>query len=221
MTMGENAFTKLHNKTLWPDVENVRPWDYTLGGGGRELVDGVIQETGAQLLLEIGCFLCASTRRWLTTHPDLKVIGVDPWDDDLIRQVGRYIGRPNLTRKYPDSGVQQQMLADVTENGPFRTALANVVEFRDRFIPYRGWSPEALHALKGAGIEPDVIYIDCDKKPDELEISHALWPKARITGDDWHWSRTKGYPMRQVVYAFAEKHGFTVEAERATWILKR
>lgn len=214
-----DAFHSLHENTTWPDTEGVQPWDYTLGGRGRELVDKVIQEVEAGLLLEIGCFLCASTRRWLTKHPQLKVIGVDPWDDDLIRQVGRYIGRPNLTRKYPERATQMRMLADITNNKPFPTAMANVVEFNDRFIPYRGLSPNALRELKDAGIEPDVIYIDCDKKPDELEVSHALWPSARITGDDWHWSRTKGYPMRQVVYAFAEKHGFSVEAEGATWIL--
>ncbi len=217
--MSDSGFDKLHRATEWPDVDGVQPWDYTLGGRGRDLVDSVIHEVKAGLLLEIGCFLCASTRRWLTVHPDLKVIGVDPWDDDLIRQVGRYIGRPNLTRKYPERATQMQMLADISNNKPFPTAMANVAEFKDRFIPYRGWSPKALHQLKDAGIEPDVIYIDCDKKPDELEVSHQLWPNARITGDDWHWSRTKGYPMRQVVYAFAEKHGFEVEAKDATWIL--
>ncbi len=216
-----DAFDKLHASTEWPDVDGVPAWDYTLGGGGRELVDGVITESGAGLMLEIGCFMCASTRRWLSNHPNLKVIGIDPWDDGLVTQVSRYMGAPNLTRKYPDPAVQQQFLADVTSNGPYRTALANVSEFKDRFIPYRGLSPGALFDLKDAGIEPDIVYIDCDKKPDELEVSHKLWPNARITGDDWHWSRTKGYPMRKVVYEFAEKYGFTVDAEWATWILKR
>lgn len=219
--MTEAEFGRLHQQTQWPDLEDVTPWDYTLGGGGRELVDGVIRDSGAKLLLEIGCFMCASTRRWLSVHPDLCVIGVDPWDDGLITQVSRYIGAPNLTRKYPDPMVQKQFLTDVTNNGPYRTALANVQAFKDRFLPVRGYAPDALYWLKEQGVEPDVVYIDCDKKPDELEVSHALWPNARITGDDWHWSRTKGYPMRQIVYEFADNYGFDVEAERATWILKR
>lgn len=219
--MTDTAFKKLHREVRWPDLTGVTPWDYTLGGGGRHLVDDIITESGASLLLEIGCFMCASTRRWLKAHPNLNVIGVDPWDDSLITQVSRYIGRPNLTRKYPDIETQKQFLRDVETQKPYPTALANVVEFKDRFIPARGYSPEKLYDLKERGIEPDVVYIDCNKKPDELEVSHALWPNAHITGDDWHWSRTKGYPMRQIVYDFAENYGFKVEAERATWVLKR
>lgn len=219
--INNTAFNRLHASSDWPDLVDVPAWDYTLGGRGRQLVDDVITSSGAGLMLEIGCFLCASTRRWLAGHPHLKVIGVDPWGDSLVQQVERYIGRPNLTRKYPDIETQQQMLADVTANGPYRTALANVAEFRDRFIPFRGTSPDALSALKDAGIEPDVIYIDCDKKPDDLEACHALWPASYITGDDWHWSRTKGYPMRRIVNSFAEKYGFAVVADQATWILKR
>ena len=219
--MNQDAFKKLQSETTWPDLTDVTPWDYTLGGGGRHLVDEVIIESKAKLLLEIGCFMCSSTRRWLNTHSELHVIGIDPWDDGLIEQVGRYVGRPNLTRKYPDIEMQQQFLRDVETQKPYPTALANVLAFKDRFIPVQGYSPDKLYELKEMGIAPDVIYIDCNKKPDELEVSHKLWPDAHITGDDWHWSRTKGYPMRQIVYAFAEKNGFTVEAERATWVLKR
>lgn len=219
--MNQNTFKALHSEIIWPDLTDVTPWDYTLGGSGRHLVDKIITDSGAKLLLEIGCFMCSSTRRWLDTHPKLNVIGIDPWGDELIEQVSRYVGRPNLTRRYPDIDMQKQFLRDVETQGPYATALANVQEFQDRFIPVRGFSPDALYTLKDKGIEPDIIYIDCNKKPDELAVSHKLWPNAHITGDDWHWSRTKGYPMRQIVYAFAEMHGFTVEAERATWVLKR
>lgn len=219
--MNQVAFNQIHRECEWPDLTGVPPWDYTLGGGGRDLIDRVITESSATTMLEIGCFLCSSARRWLSNHTNLKLVGIDPWDDSLIDQVARYIGRPNLTRKYPDAETQHQMLADITKNGPYATALANVVEFKDRFAPVRGLSPEKLYDLKNKGYEPDIVYIDCNKKPDELEVSHKLWPNAHITGDDWHWNRAHGYPMRTVVNTFAEKHGFTVEADWATWILKR
>ncbi|TNE61119.1 MAG: hypothetical protein EP335_16845 [Alphaproteobacteria bacterium] len=205
----------------WPNIEGVRAWDFTLGGGGRELVDAIIRADRPKVMLEIGCFLCASAKRWLGLDDDLVVVGLDPWDDGLIDQCKRYVGRPGLSRAYPDLAVQQQFAADIESQGPFRTALANLRGHEDRFIPVRGLSPDALDGLKAAGLEPDLIYIDAGKKADDLEACHALWPDARLTGDDWHWNRTKGYPMRRIVTAFAEKHGFTVEAEHATWVLSR
>ncbi|MCJ9427895.1 hypothetical protein [Kordiimonas marina] len=197
----------------------MRAWDYTLGGGGRELVDEIILTGKPKVMLEIGCFLCASAKRWLSLDPDLTVVGIDPWDDGLIEQCKRYVGRPGLTRAYPDMETQEQFARDIETQGPFLTALANLKGFEDRFIPVRAYSPDVLPALKDAGLEPELIYIDATKKADDLEVSHALWPNARITGDDWHWARTKGYPMRRTVNDFADKHGFTVTADHATWVL--
>ncbi len=216
-----NALNTLRGQHPWPDVSGVRPWDYTLGGGGRELVDALIQKHNPKVFLEIGCFLCSSSKRWLKQSSTMTVLGVDPWDDSLIEQCNRYVGRPKLTREYPDLEVQKQFARDIKEQSPFRTALANIAEYKNRFIPVRGTSPDMLYKIHDAGVVPDIVYIDADKKIDDLEIAHQLWPNALITGDDWHWSRTKGYPMRQVVYAFAEKYGFEVEASWATWILKR
>ncbi len=216
-----SAFETLAAKHPWPDTTGVTAWDYTLGGGGRQLVDAIILEQKPALMLEIGCFLCASTRRWLSLDPDLKVVGVDPWDDGLIEQCARYVGRPALTRAYPEREVQERFAADIARQGPFPTALANLRGFEGRLVPVRDLSPDALYSLKDAGLEPELIYIDANKQAVDLEVCHTLWPDAQITGDDWHWGRTKGYPMRKIVYAFAEKYGFTVEADHATWVLHR
>lgn len=219
----QEALNKLRAETPRPDLSGVVAWDYTLGGYGRYIVDDAIKALPENpVMVEIGCFLCSSTRRWLELRPDLTVIGIDPWDHDgLIAQCRRYVGRPALTRDYPDPEVQEKFANDVATNGPFETALKNVEEFGDRFIPVRDTSPGGLRKLAAMGITPDLVYIDADKKPDDLEVSHELWPNVIISGDDWHWSRTKGYPMRKVVYRFAEKAGFDVRAEHATWILDR
>jgi len=219
--MSLSAFNQIHAENPWPSIEGVTAWDYTLGGGGRELVDKVILDTSPAYMLEIGCFLCASAKRWLELSPTLKLVGVDPWDDGLIDQCKRYIGRPNLTRKYPDIETQHRFAADIENQGPFPTALTNLRGFEERFVPYRGLSPDALHDLKEKGFEPDLIYIDAGKNITDLEVSHQLWPNAQITGDDWHWNRARGYPMRQVVNGFAEKYGFKVEADWATWVLHK
>ncbi|GHF20295.1 hypothetical protein GCM10017044_13910 [Kordiimonas sediminis] len=207
----------------FPSVpDGTTPWNYTLGGGGREMIDAIIKEDKPKIMLEIGCFLCASTRRWLELDPNLIVIGVDPWDEEgLTEQCRRYIGRPNLTRAYPDKETQLQFVADVESQTPFLTAMANILDYQDRFIPVRDYSPAALYKIAEIGVVPDLVYIDCTKQPDELEVSHKLWPNARITGDDWHWNRAYGYPMRQVVNNFADTYGFDVEADWATWVLTK
>ena len=219
--MPDLAFKTLQSENPWPETADITPWNFTLGGGGRQLVDTLINVSDCQYMLEIGCFLGASARRWLTLKSDLKLVGMDTWDDWLIEQCKKYVGRPGLTRAYPDIAVQERFAADIERQGPFPTAMANLQEFKDRFVPYRAQSPEALPALKETGFTPDLIYIDAGKNAEDLDACHALWPDAIITGDDWHWNRTKGYPMRKIVNNFAEKNGFRVEADHATWVLYR
>ncbi|PCI63689.1 MAG: hypothetical protein COB37_04485 [Kordiimonadales bacterium] len=219
--MTATAFKKLLTDNPWPNTDGVTAWDFTLGGRGRELIDQIILKQKPSFMLEIGCFLNASAKRWLSLDAGLKLVGVDPWSDTLIEQCKRYVGRPGLTRAYPDIEEQKLFASDIERQSPFVTAMANLSGFEDRFVPYRGFSPEVLAALKATGFVPDLIYIDAGKKADDLEVCHALWPAAMITGDDWHWGRTKGYPMRKIVNAFAAKHGFTVIADHATWVLER
>lgn len=206
----------------WPDLTGVQAWNYTIGGYGRHLVEDAIRALpfDAQML-EIGCFLGASARRWLSVRGDLTVIGVDPWGGDLVETCQRYVGRPAIARTYPERETQERFAADVARQGPLKTALANLIDFKDRFIPIQGLSPQILPRLKRAGAEPSLIYIDATKSPEDLDVCHALWPEAQLTGDDWHWSRTKGYPMRVIVNSFAERHGYRVTAESATWVLNK
>lgn len=217
--MPHTSFQKLDAQHPWPETDGITAWDFTLGGGGRHLVDTLIKVTKPEYMLEIGCFLGASARRWLSVDPNLKLVGVDTWSDWLIQQCHKHVGRPVLTRQYPDPEVQQKFAADVERQGPFPTAMANLIEFQGRFIPVRAESPTILPSLKEAGFTPDLAYIDAGKKPDDLEAVHALWPEANICGDDWHWNRTKGFPMRKIVNDFAEKYDFRVEADHATWVL--
>lgn len=210
----------LKNDIEWPDLTDIRRWPIGLGGKGRHLVDAVIRDRGAKLLLEFGVFLGASSRYWLDTHPELTVVGVDPWGDDLVAQCERYVGRETLNKLFPDLEDQKAFITDVRQHGVRTLALANLQDYRDRFIPIIGTTPETIPALKAGTVEPDIIFIDADKKPEDLDVAHIFWPDAILTGDDWHWGRTKGYPMRQIVNDFAARHDMTVEADHATWVLK-
>ncbi len=218
-----DAYKILHDNFPWPDVTGFHAHNFTLGGGGRELVERELDhiQNNKKIMLEIGCFMCASTKRWLEHDPDLLIVGVDPWNEDLKEQVKRYVDRPLLNRLYPDPHDQQRFVNDVNNQGPLETALANVIKYKERFIPVKGYSPDALEAIKHAGIEPDIVYIDGAKQIEDLEECHRLWPETKITGDDWHWGRTHGYPMRKIVKKFAKAHGFGIEANWATWVLSR
>ena len=205
----------LRRDNPWPPLPRVEPFYLSLDAGGRHLVIDAIREHGVTLMLEIGCFLCGSTRQWLDSSPDLMVIGVDPWDGNwstYLRQKAEE-GHP----LFPEDPT----LADTIQRyGNYRIALNNVRDQRDRFVPVRQRSPEALHYLRRRGIQPQLIFIDAFKSDEDLWVSHDLFPRAILCGDDWNWADEGGrFPMRDNVERFADEQGFTIEAEGATWLL--
>ncbi|WP_374763226.1 class I SAM-dependent methyltransferase [Yunchengibacter salinarum] len=213
------AFDRVRAGLTLPDVSGLERWPYTLDSGGRHLIEDVIRRDRPALMLEIGCFLGVSARRWLDANPALRLIGLDPWDDGLIDQVRRYVGRPKLAETWPERETQQRFADAIARQGPFESALANLDGVRDRFLPWRGRAPEALQDIDAAGLVPDLVYIDAAKQRADLDTVRALWPAARITGDDWDWNRRKNYPMRRIVEAFAAEHGLAITAEGGTWVL--
>ena len=131
----------LRRDNPWPELppEEVAPFYLALDAGGRHLVTDVIQKRGISLMVEVGCFLCGSTRQWLESRPELIVIGIDPWEDNW----GNYIikktaeGKPSM-RMLDDPAATAQT---VIEYGNYSIALNNVRDWRDRFVPIRQRSP--------------------------------------------------------------------------------
>ncbi len=110
----------------------------------------------------------------------------------------------------------------VEQYGNYRAALNNVAAWRDRFIPLRRRSPEALFYLKQRNIYPEMIYIDVYKEEEDLRVADELFPDAILCGDDWDWRDEDGELVMQLnVQRFAADYGFRIEAEGATWILAR
>jgi hypothetical protein len=67
-----------------------------------------------------------------------------------------------------------------------------------------------------------MIYIDAFKQPEDLEVAFELFPDAILCGDDWSWRGPDGVlTMQENVKRFAERRGFTITAEGATWVLQR
>ena len=207
----------LRRDNPWPELPaGVEPFYLSLDAGGRHLVIDVIREHNVTLMLEIGCFLCGSTRQWLDSSPDLEVIGVDPWDGNWSTYV-----RNKTEEGHPVFAALEDTLADTIQRyGNYCLALNNMRDERDRFIPVRQRSPAALHYLRRRGIQPQLIYIDAFKSDEDLWVAHDLFPRSILCGDDWNWPDEDGrFRMREHVERFADEKGFTVEAEGATWLV--
>jgi hypothetical protein len=209
----------LRRDNPWPELPaGIEPFYLSLDAGGRHLVIDVIRDHGVTLMLEIGCFLCGSTRQWLDSSPDLEVIGVDPWDGNWSTYVRKHTeeGNPIFTALEDPLALAETL----QRYGNYCVALNNIRDERDRFIPVRRRSPKALHYLRTRGIQPQLIYIDALKSEEDLSVAHELFPRAILCGDDWNWSDENGrFRMREHVERFAGEKGFTVEAEGATWLL--
>jgi hypothetical protein len=165
----------------WPEQPPVVPavkWGW--GMDGQRLILDTAPEA-VRVVLEIGSLLGGSARTWIEHWPDAHVLCVDPWID-----VARVEDRPFLTH-VPE-------LADVLvgrPDGMYEAFLAANWEFRDRITPLRGFSPEQLADVHAASVQPDVVYVDGSHVYEDviadLATSRALFPKALLCGDDYHW----------------------------------
>lgn len=193
------------------------------GRGGRELIVEVIQRRRIELMVEIGCFLCGSTLQWLRASETLTVIGVDKWDSNWAAYIEKLAQDPLRARTvfHLDDKQIETIVANLRRHGNFCTALNNVRLYRQRFIPVRRSSPEALGYLHARGISPQLIYIDAGKEREDLDVAHELFPEAILCGDDWLWPDADGVMvMQENVRAFARERGFEVRSSRQSWLLE-
>jgi hypothetical protein len=217
----------LRRDNPWPDFGygEIVPVDLPLDGGGkggREIIIEVIKEREIDLMVEIGCFLCGSALQWLRASEKLSVIGADPWDGNwaaYIENLARDPVRARTVFHLSDDQIAT-IVRDLRHFGNFCVAMNNVRLYKERFIPIRRRSPEALTYLHERGIEPKLIYIDADKKREDLDVAHKLFPQTILCGDDWLWpDKTGTFIMQEHVKAFAKEHGFEIRNARQTWLL--
>ena len=209
----------LRHAQPWPDIEDVPSYRFSLDGGGRRHVVDLIKRTNPKVMVEVGCFLGGSVLTWLEASPDLTVIGIDPWAGNWDAHMERWLANPRVASLFKSIENIDTFRADLRQYGPYRSALANLRDYRDRFIPIQGLSPAALHVIADHGVAPDIVYIDAGKISADLDAAYRLFPKAHLCGDDWGWGAEEGYPMRKVVEGFAAQHGHSIVAELQTWVL--
>jgi hypothetical protein len=161
------------------------------------------------VVLEIGAEFGGSTRKFLSAADNVWVVSIDPWPD-------RY--RTPWKALEPLLGSPESML---------RLFQSFCWPYRERSIPVRGFSPEAVVRLFEQGLRPQLVYIDGDHRYDaafsDLTICHALFPDAVLCGDDWQFLggapkyRAIRFPVRRAVHAFCLHRGYGFSAHEQTW----
>ena len=200
---------------------DVKPFRWSLDGGGRELVIDAAIKANVRIILEVGVFLGGSAHQWLEAMPDVTVIGVDSFGINCAEYFKTY--KDSLPAVDLMGMTEQEFIEQMGKNdAQLLSVISNLWSFRDRFIPVKGLSPGVLHDLYNAGLRPDICYLDSDKVGTELEVFRSLWPDALICGDDWTHEENEGsgiFEIRNAVIPFAEKHRLKIIQKDATWIL--
>ena len=211
MSLTDKDIQVLSAKYDWPKLQpDFSPAEWVLDGGGKNLIINKICKDRPFLIIEIGCFLGSSIKKWLAVSPNVYVIAIDPWEGEWWVDYARKHRRDILIEQFS------------RENGAYLTFLSSLWEYRKRLFPVRGKSPEKLYELTELDIQPDLIYFDSDKIGADIEIAYQLFPDAILTGDDWTWGIEQGYPIRKAVRAFAkDHHGYHIVSNRATWVLSQ
>ena len=194
----ERHIASLHSLRLenqWPDMAklaDVEPFDWALGNqwSGRELICDVIRFSQAKIFVEVGAFMCGSTRLWLENCPGTLIICVDPWPASHAA----YMRKVAADRK-PWGATPEQLhkwANDIDAHGCKAIALNNIRNHHLRVIPVQRSVPEAYHYLAKMKVEPDIIYIDAMKRREEFTGAHEAFPNAIICGDDYTWADADG-----------------------------
>lgn len=224
--MNKEKFKALKLLCPTPDVDELLGLNFEIDGGGRELIDEIIGSFENEVLIvEIGAFLCGSSRRWLKASQKSFVIAVDPWEGlselDVcadIKGYGKATWAQNVFKR--ENVNPATLIEEVKEFGWFKVACAAVKEFEDRFIPVRSYSPGALVGISEFGLTPDIIYIDAGKVIDDLEAAHVLFPNSILCGDDWNWGNEEmGYPMQEAVKKFCAENSYSYKYKLSTWVI--
>lgn len=197
-----------------------KPFYWCLDGGGKELIKDTIVSKNISVMLEVGVFFGGSTKQWLDASSELMVIGIDPFPK-LVNYLKNNIHIYEKHIEFKELNYKSLIEQLGKPEGSYFSVMSNLQEYGDRFFPIKGTSPDKLYELKNIGITPELIYIDSDKKMDELEVCHQLFPDCIISGDDWTWHKEEGYPIRKPIEEFAQKYDYEVISSRATWLLKK
>ena len=181
------SLRRLRRRFPWPSERptvSVNPHGWLEEGTAALLAEAC----PGKLVLELGAWLGKSTRHIIDSGAS-AVISVDHWDPDKLM--------PWAQAKHPKLVPVIPVV--------YETFLANCWDrkYRNRLIPMRMDTRDALRALSQLNVEPHVIFLDSSHEYEhtceELGLIDELFPSAVVVGDDWNWNERKWYPVRRAV----------------------
>lgn len=194
----------------WPDViGDLVAVPVNFDYGGRRLISELIAERGLRVVLEIGSAFGGSARQWLEADPGVIVICVDPWPD--------FTGPDRGVAGHPRARPHTAQLLE--PDGFYRTFLATMQDVRDRVVAVRAGGIQCLPELHALGLRPDLVYLDADKRGDEIPMCDALFPDSLISGDDWLWRDGYGFPIQAPARDSARRRGRWLKTCGTTWLI--
>ena len=208
--------------TPWPktkphvELSSENAFGRPAAGLAELLTKAPLKRGGHLTILEVGVELGGSTRLFLKTFPNAKIYSIDPWINN-----------------YPlpaDWAKTLQPYADKNKGSLIGIFQSYNWNDRERVNMLRSWSHDGLRNAFSMELKPDLIYIDGDHRYHgvlaDLFLSFALFPKARILGDDWNFApaakKYKGiqYPVRTAAVDFADHvERKLVNEQNSYWII--
>lgn len=181
----------------WPDTkptgsEEIHGWHFP------EVQEALLPALeGAKIILELGSYHGVSTR-WFCDNSDATVIAVDHWK-----------GSPHQHRDETLKGDLPLL---------YETFCEASWDYRDRIIPVRMQTLDAIDLIHTLGIEPDLVYLDASHEETETFWEAYLildrFPNSKLYGDDYDWPS-----VRRALQSIQDEVGFPIcNNGRAWWV---
>jgi hypothetical protein len=185
------------------NLDQILPFDPAGWYRNGEQLEKLYQIFQPKIVVEVGCWLGASTRHLATLLPPNGVVyAVDHWLGSVEHQPGQPFWSPILPDLY------EQFLSNVIH-----------AQLTHKIIPIRMSSRSASEYLNG--LRPDLVYIDASHDFDSVYADLTLWyPFVKghgiLCGDDADYS-----DITRALKRFAEENGLeVVKPASAFWYLQ-
>jgi predicted O-methyltransferase YrrM len=136
-----------------------------------------------RIVLELGAWYGASTRRIRRECPDALILTADWFKDAAVSDFDRAGDRGPIDRFY----FQHQRLHSFARTMHDEEEALGIAG-RGRVVVFRGDIYDAVEQVARIPCQPDLVFIDCEKKTRQLrqllDRLADLFPRATIVGDD-------------------------------------